>query len=186
MGAAGSVTEQGDDALRLVGTVELWKNIIVSGLLCVVGIAVIVALVRYHHDWKRGSFGVKSVHCDAPHTHTSCDDDHDHCSTTRVTHCSAIVVDGFAQPFSADFVEGKQPTPTVGAHVDVFYDPHDKAKAMLAHNDFVDAYKTWIIVGLAVLCASAAVSAGFQYYVRNSHLAQRVAGGAAVFQMVSD
>jgi hypothetical protein len=70
--------------------------------------------------------------------------------------------------------------------VKVFYDPHDEKKALLAHDDYLDEHKTWIIAALAIACVASAANAGVAYYLRGSHLAQRISGGMAVVGMTSD
>lgn len=182
MGASASTVEKGDEALRFVGTVELWKNIVVSTLVAVGTVVGIVALVRYHSDWTHGRFKVSEATCDPPHSQTTCHNDR--CTTKQAVSCPKLHVDGFSQAFAADYVQPAKP-PTVGSEVKVFFDPKDKSQAFLAHNDFVDEYKSWIIAGLVLLLLGAASSAWFQYYVRGSHMAQRVAGGAAVFDMAT-
>ena len=180
--AANFLLDKGDKALRVVGVFEIWKNIVVSlviAILCSVGV---VALLRYHSDWKHGEFKVTNVHCQAPTQHKSCNDGS--CKSYAVTSCS-VTVDGFDVPFSTSYTAPDTP-PSVGASAKVFYDPKDKSRAFLAHDDFLDAYKTWFFIGLVVLIVSALASAGFQYYVRGSHLAQRVEGGVAVFNMATD
>lgn len=181
-GGANILVDKGDEALRFVGTVELWKNILVSLFFALAGIVGAVALARYHSDWKSGEFAVKQATCDPPQTHTSCHKGS--CTTKKEVTCTAIDVDGFATPFVAQYVEPTKP-PAAGAKVKVFYDPTDKSQAFLSHNDWVDEYKAWLIGFLALVVLGLGFSAWFQYYVRGSHLAQRVAGGAAVFQMVT-
>lgn len=181
MGANASA-EKGDEALRFVGTVELWKNIVVAVLVGAATLVGIVALLRYHSDWKSGRFRVTEATCAPPHPETTCDSEN-RCHTKRVAHCSKITVDGISQPFVAAYAEPDTP-PAVGDEVEVFYAP-DKTKAFLAHDDFVDEYKGWIVAGLVLLLVGTSASAWFQYHVRHSHLAQRVAGGAAVFDMAT-
>lgn len=176
------LVDKGDDALRFVGTVELWKNIIVALLFAIAGIVGAVALARYHSGWTSGEFAVTKATCDPPTKRTSCHKDD--CTTKEVVQCTAIDVQGFATPFVAQYTEPTKP-PAVGAKVKVFYDPADKSQAFLAHDDWVDEYKGWLIGFLVLMVLGLGFSAWFQYYVRGSHLAQRVAGGAAVLQMVT-
>lgn len=175
--------EKGDEALRFVGKVKLWMDI---GLATVLGLATlvsIVAILAYHADWKQGSFMVTKAECGAPERKTSCDDQ-GKCDAHMVTHCSALNVEGFDQTFTAEYREPSKP-PTVHSKVKVFFDPKDKSKAFLAHDDFVDENKLWIILGLSLFLAAAVASAWFQYYVRRSHLAQRIMGGTAVFDLAT-
>ena len=48
------------------------------------------------------------------------------------------------------------------------------------HGSAPRRYKAWIVAGLVVLALLLGVSAGVQYSVRGSHLAQRTAGVAGV------
>ena len=173
--------DKGDDALRFVGTVELWKNIVVSVVFALAGVVAIVAVVRYHSGWKSGDFKVTQAQCSTPSTQQSCTGKK--CSTSTVTHCSKLGVDGFA-PFVTQYTHPAQP-PSVGESVKVFYNPSDKKQAFLAHDDAIDEYKGWIIGALALVVLGLGFSAWFQFYVRKSHLAQRVAGGGALFDMVT-
>ena len=176
--------EQGDRAFRFVGTLALWRNIVVGVLASIACIVGAVALARYHSDWTSGDFKVTHRACRPPEAHTSCSGGGSSCTTHRVATCSSLRVDGFSQAFAASFVEPELP-PEVGASVRVFYDPGDRSKAFLAHNDFVDAHKTWLTAGLTVACLASAAGAGFTYYMRNSVWAQRVAAGSAVFSMTT-
>lgn len=182
MGGQLSRDDPGDHALRFVGTVELWKNIVMSSLVGLVTLVAIVLLVRYHAGWQHGEFEVKASQCGAPQSKTRCDS-HGNCSAYTLTSCT-MHVDGFDEAFTAGYDSPAKP-PAVGARVKVFYDPADKSKAFLAHNDFVDDFKIWLILGLALICLGAFFTAWFQYHVRDSHMAQRVEAGAALFRMAT-
>lgn len=175
-----ALLDKGDDALRFVGTVELWKNVVVSTLIGIGIVVGIVALLRYHSGWRSGTFTATSVTCDPPAKVRQCHDGK--CTSKTVTRCPDIRLDGFAQSFVGEYDTSP---PTTGSAVRVVYDPTDPSKAELARNDPIDEYKSWIIAGLVLVLAGVTLSAWFQYHVRHSHLAQRVAGGAAVFDMVA-
>lgn len=177
MGGVVSV-EKGDEALRFVGKLELIKNIVVSVLVALACAAGAVALYRWHHDYKRAAFKVMHVKCVPPVTTAG-----EHGPRT-VTVCSDIKLEGFSQTFASQYVAPAVP-PQKGDHVDVLYDPHDRARhAVLVENAPIESHKVWIIALLVLVCVASLYSAWFQYYVKGSHLAQRVAGGAAVVDMV--
>ena len=179
MGISLSKAEAGDGALRAVGVFELWKNIVVSTLLGVTALVGAVAVQRYHSGWRTGTFKVEEAECAPPSRETSCSS-HGNCNTREVTHCNTVKVDGFHHPFAAAYVSPDAP-PKRGDDVKVVFDPKDKDKgAELARNDPIDEYKAWIVAGLVVLALLLGVSAGVQYSVRGSHLAQRTAGVAGV------
>lgn len=179
MGLALSKAEPGDGALRMYGTFELWRNIVVSSLVGVAALVGAVAVYKYHSGWRTGSFKAKEVRCDPATRETSCGS-HGRCTTRDVTRCGTIHVDGFSKPFSASYDAPEAP-PRVGDEVKVVFDPKDRdAGAELARNDPVDEYKAYIVAGLLVLALLLGLSAGMQFAVRNSHVAQRAAGVAGV------
>ena len=170
--------DTGDKALRFAGTVELWKNILGSLVVCIGCGVGIYYLLQYHSDFAHGAFKVDSIHCDPPATHTDCANGR--CTTKTTTHCPNIRLHGFPQPFVAEFTLPAKP-PDVGATMKAYYDPADRSKtAFLAQNDFVDAHKPWILAALGAVCLSSAFWGWFQFHVRKSHLAQRVAGAGGV------
>ena len=177
-----SLSTPGDAALRTVGSVRLWYDIVKSALV-VVGLIVAIVLVLLHHrTWKSGSFKVESASCAPPAPEKRCDSNGS-CHTAMVRQCSAIKLSGFEQPFASDYTAPRAP-PTPGQSVKVFYDPDDRKRAALARNDLVDEYKGLIVALLALIAAGAAVSGAVQYYVRKSHLAQRIAGGVTVVDAI--
>lgn len=177
------LVETGDDAIRFVGKMKLWTDIAVGVLFSVGLIVCIVAMAVYHADWKSGAFAVEDIRCAAPEHKTSCNGKYG-CHSFTVTQCTHMRLKGFAQTFTTQYVAPAKP-PTVGETVRVFYDPKDRSQSFLAHDDFADEHKKLIIGGLTLVLLAVSVSTWFQYFVRKSHLAQRVAGGAAVFDLAT-
>lgn len=172
--------DTGDKAVRFAGTVELWKNIVISTVLCIVSVVAIVVLLRYHADYAHGDFKVASIKCNAPTTATDCN--HGSCSTKTITHCPTIRLDGLPKSFAGDYTLPAKP-PAEGGTLKVFYNPEDKSEAFLAQNDAIDEYRNWILLGLVVVCLSSAFAAWFQFSVRNSHLMQRTAAAGGVLNL---
>lgn len=172
----------GDKVLRTVGTVKLWWDIIKGCLIILLIIVLAVGIAQYHARWKADTFSVKDITCAAPHTVTSCNNNGS-CSNTSLSECT-ITLDGFKQTFSSSYKAGVSP-PTAGQTVKVFYNPRDRSDALLARDDFVDDHKTVLITVLAIVMLLVLVGVVVQFVVRKSHLAQRVAGGTAVFSLAS-
>jgi hypothetical protein len=168
-----------DGLLRGVGTVKLWYDVVSGGLLATVLAVLTIMLVRYHSNWTSGHFTVESATCGTPRTIP----DHGDGSTEVVRTCTATV-DGFAQAFEYDDKQGAAPV-TQGSQVKVFYDPNDRKSAMLGRNDFFDEHKTMLVFSLVIAALLVSVSAVVQYMLRKNALAQRVAGGAAIFDLAT-
>lgn len=173
----------GDYALRTVGTVKLWYNIIVGVVVAVLLVVAAVGVFQYHRNWRIDSFPVTKIVCSAAEKSTTCHKGK--CETTDSVTCPAVAVEGFASPFTAQYVKPSEP-PNVGSQVPVYYDPADRSTAKLAHNvGDLQKHRVFIAVVLVVVAAITLLISYVQFYVRKSHLAQRVAGGVAVFDMAT-
>lgn len=182
MDAKHPLLSAGDATLRTVGTIKLWWDIIRGVMVLIILVVLFVALMRYHARWKSENAKVANSVCDKPHAHTSCSNSGKNCSTTNLVSCR-LHLNGFTQQFATDFNEGKQPS--AGDTVKVYYDPTDRSQALLAKDDMFDDHKTmmlWILVGIGVVVT---ISIVVQFVLRNNKIAQRVAGGAAVFDLAT-
>ena len=178
----GSLLSAGDATLRTVGTVKLWWDIISGVIGFVIVVVLIVALARYHARWRSEQAKVVSISCDKPQMHTSCQNGTEDCSTSSIQSCK-LRVDGFKQEFVTNYDEGK--APSVGGAVKVYYDPTDRSTALLAKDDGFDNHKTMLLWVLVVIGIVTIVSVVVQFLLRKNKLAQRVAGGAAVFDLAT-
>ena len=167
-----------DTVLRTVGTIKLWWGIVRGAIISVILVILVVMLIRYHQNWRYELTKVQHIACNKP------SDEYDkNAQTSKIVETCTLHLSGFKQPFWSTYDVGK--VPSVGGTVKVYYNPSDRSSAMLGNDSFFSEHKTKLICVIVGVIIVILVTMVVQFTLRHNRIAQRVAGGAAVFDIAS-